>query len=340
MTGLYSINTRAVGTVLTAAIYNTDHQNHVDNFIPTMMDDYSINVAQMRSEADPGETGSESLATSMSGELERIRFAIREWKGSTYWFQSARSSFDTLDSPNGFCLLRKSGANIVLSREGGRILFINGKFETIPGAGVTLAPTGLAATTLHYIYAFMNAGVMTLEAVTTVPAADATYGHQIKNGDATRTLVGMIYTPSGATFADTVTQRFVSSWFNRKIRDIIANFTTAAFSTSGADVFISGALVEWINWADEAVRLNAAAQVSAILTGHTVNLGISLDGATTPNAGYIGNLYHTGSSALGAVMNPYSATTGVGYHKSQVVCQTSNANGNTITGAIAGTIRG
>lgn len=84
----YSHTTRANGTILTASIYNTDHTNHADHQIPEDTDDYSTSVSEMRTMTDPGEVGTESLATSLSGELERIRFAIKEIKGTTQWYES------------------------------------------------------------------------------------------------------------------------------------------------------------------------------------------------------------------------------------------------------------
>lgn len=80
MTALYSHTTRAAGTVLTASIYNTDHQNHINNGVPAQLDDYSSSVAEMQTTTDPGEVGTESQATSMAGEFERLRFAILEIK--------------------------------------------------------------------------------------------------------------------------------------------------------------------------------------------------------------------------------------------------------------------
>lgn len=89
MAALYSHTTRADGLILTAAIYNADHQNHIDNGIPAQFDDYSSNTAQMQAQTDPGESGSESLSTTLAGELERIRYSIAELKGKTYWYQTA-----------------------------------------------------------------------------------------------------------------------------------------------------------------------------------------------------------------------------------------------------------
>ena len=89
MPGNYTITSRADGLVLTAAIYNADHQNHVDNQTPAGTDDYSVNLTQMLLTTDPGETGSESLATSMAGEIERLRFAIAEMKGVLWHVSNA-----------------------------------------------------------------------------------------------------------------------------------------------------------------------------------------------------------------------------------------------------------
>lgn len=94
MPALYSHTTRATGTVLTASIYNGDHQNHIDNGVPGQLDDYSTNLSQMQLSTDPGESGTESFATSLAGEIERLRFAIKEIKTaigltSPQWYSTA-----------------------------------------------------------------------------------------------------------------------------------------------------------------------------------------------------------------------------------------------------------
>lgn len=91
MPALYSHTTRTTGTTLTANIYNTDHQNHIDNGVPLQQDDYSTDVTQMQSTTDPGEVGSESLATTQGGEFDRIRFIIKELTGQNQWYESAAS---------------------------------------------------------------------------------------------------------------------------------------------------------------------------------------------------------------------------------------------------------
>ena len=93
MPALYSHTTRAIGTTLTASIYNADHQNHITNGIPLQLDDYSSTVVEMQTNTDPGELGAESQAGSLAGELERLRFAIKEVKqvldaNITQWYQT------------------------------------------------------------------------------------------------------------------------------------------------------------------------------------------------------------------------------------------------------------
>lgn len=84
--GLYSHTTRSTGTVLTAAIYNADHTNHITNQNPQMTGAYSDTVGQMQSTVSPGGVDTESLAGSMAGELERLRYVIKTLHGGAQWY--------------------------------------------------------------------------------------------------------------------------------------------------------------------------------------------------------------------------------------------------------------
>lgn len=95
--GLYSHTTRATGTVLSASIYNADHVNHITNLNPSQSGSYSDNVAQMQTATDPGEVASETLASSLAGEIERLRFAIQDIKTqlgftSPQWYSTPTGS--------------------------------------------------------------------------------------------------------------------------------------------------------------------------------------------------------------------------------------------------------
>lgn len=97
MPAIYSITTRADGTILTAAIYNADHQNHVNNGDASQLGGYSISVGQMQTQMDPGEAGSESLAVVIADELTRIRFTIAEMKGQALWYPTGVVSMDAVN---------------------------------------------------------------------------------------------------------------------------------------------------------------------------------------------------------------------------------------------------
>lgn len=129
-TGLYSHTTRASGTVLTATIYNSDHVNHITNQNPQQTGAYSDNVSQMRSQVDPGEQSSESLAGSLAGELERLRYAIAELKGMTYWYETAPNTLN-----GGATIVTVNTDTTLAATAKGRIHNVTAKADvTLPAA--------------------------------------------------------------------------------------------------------------------------------------------------------------------------------------------------------------
>lgn len=92
--------------------------------------------------------------------------------------------------------LTLSGASLLFSPLVHNLIPINGRYEVIPDAGVTLAIGAAAAATLYYIYAYMSGSTMTLEFSATGYSTQAGTGVPIKTGDATRTLVGLARSPA------------------------------------------------------------------------------------------------------------------------------------------------
>lgn len=78
--------TWTTGEILTAADLNSSFTQGISNSIPTSIDDYSSNTAQMQSTADPYPAGVESLASTIAGELERLRYVIAQITGETQWY--------------------------------------------------------------------------------------------------------------------------------------------------------------------------------------------------------------------------------------------------------------
>jgi len=72
--------------VVKSADLNGEFDNIINNAIPGKIDSYSTTVGQMQTQTNPGAQGSESLAPNLAGELERLRFKIKEILGQTYWY--------------------------------------------------------------------------------------------------------------------------------------------------------------------------------------------------------------------------------------------------------------
>src|SRR3990172_6240395 len=87
MPGLYSrIKNWVSGEILTHTDLNAEFDNVINNFVPQQEDDYSTNIAQMQTNTDPYPGSVESLPTSMAGELERLRYLIKQITGEAQWY--------------------------------------------------------------------------------------------------------------------------------------------------------------------------------------------------------------------------------------------------------------
>lgn len=185
---------------------------------------------------------------------------------------------------HGQCRLSVASAtSLKLSPYNGNVLVINGIPQTIPSAGVTLSNAGLAASTLYYVYAYMNSGTMTLEVVTTSHAT-GTNGVEIKSGDATRTLVGMIYTNASSQFVDSASSRTCLNWFNR--RKIIASTNVAgpfSFTNSSLAELTSTARAQFLMWSDDVPLAHWSSygtQTSGTPSATTLNFQLYMDSTT------------------------------------------------------------
>ena len=84
------------GETLTAVNLNAIETNILNNFTPAGMDDQSTDVTAMRVTIDPYPSDVASLATSLQGEIERIRYIIALITGETYWYIDPDASLATI----------------------------------------------------------------------------------------------------------------------------------------------------------------------------------------------------------------------------------------------------
>jgi hypothetical protein len=93
MASLYSrIKTWNTGEVLTASALNAEFNNILSNASADKLVGLSSSIAAMRAIADPGEDGSESLASSVQGEIQRLRSVLVELSGQNYWYETPDQS--------------------------------------------------------------------------------------------------------------------------------------------------------------------------------------------------------------------------------------------------------
>lgn len=171
----------------------------------------------------------------------------------------------------GQCRLkRNSDTEVQLNRYRGKYISLkigsNWEAKIIPSPGPTISNSGLAADTLHYVYAFDSSGTLTLEISTTGHATDADTGVEIKSGDATRSLVGMLRTGAGSPgiFVDSTTRRLLRNWFNREMAFAENRFTANRATTSATFVELNTEIrVDLLCWADERIRAEMSGVVNA-----------------------------------------------------------------------------
>lgn len=227
---------------------------------------------------------------------------------------------------HGQCRLAKSGANLVLSPYNGNKIVIGGRIHTIPSAGVSLAPTSLSPATMYFIYAYMNAGTMTLEAAGLSYVVDANTGVAVKAGDSSRTLVGQAYCAAGPAWIDDATSIGVISYFNRKVKTAAASFSANRSTLSTSPVELNTEIrVNFLNWADTGFRatLNGGVAITTAGPGH---IFIGIDGTSARDNG-------SGCNITGGVQVPFGASedasTTEGVYHYATVCAQATSPGTT-----------
>jgi len=100
-----SLQPRVKTWVATEDVTYSDLNAEFDNALlamqPLLIDDYSTDTTQMQVVTDPGEVGTESKATTLAGEIARLRFLIKEITGEDYWYESPISSLIGLSNAIG-----------------------------------------------------------------------------------------------------------------------------------------------------------------------------------------------------------------------------------------------
>jgi hypothetical protein len=190
---------------------------------------------------------------------------------------------------SGVWRLRDIGSGIVSGSPVSAVNFVNG-----------VANQSLAANTTYLVTVFDNAGTLVFDFLTTLThAADATTGVEIKSGDDTRSVVGMIRTNATPNFQDDDDLRGVISWFNRRSIGLAKNFTADRTTTSSSYVEVNTEIRgNFVTWAEEAVVVGLSGSATNSVAPGTgeVRTSLAFDGTTAENA-----MSSNGAGQLGAI---------------------------------------
>jgi hypothetical protein len=235
----------------------------------------------------------------------------------------------------GQCQLTKSGSNLLLLPFDGNKLTINSVAESVPDAGVTLAPGVVPTSNLEYIYAYMSGATMTLEYSTTAYATQVGTGLKIKSGDATRTLVGMAYATAGPVWVDSTSQRFVRSWYNDPGINLLNSFSANRTATSGTYAEVNSEIrIEFLIWTGENIYLAANGYGTNDANG-TIAASIGIDGATAEDVMVQSN---TGTNTSSGFSVPiWKSGLSEGYHYATFVSKTTGGTTTFLGSGTAGT---
>ncbi|MEN5162575.1 pyocin knob domain-containing protein [Achromobacter kerstersii] len=194
------------------------------------------------------------LPTSNMGDIYVDGEGWYAWNGSAYKLTIAGKD-------HGQCRFQYvSATQCRLVPWNGNGLIVNGRQLRVPASGVNLARTGLAASTLYYVYAYDNAGAIALEGATASYAVHSD-GVRIKTGDPTRTLVGMVMMDAAGNFLYNGTNKYVTTWFNRLQSGVLEYIATGTASFNNAVQLNNGC--GCLTWAGDNIDTKCTGQTSA-----------------------------------------------------------------------------
>jgi hypothetical protein len=265
----------------------------------------------------------EMTASATPTNTDRVALGEVEWSGTAITSLTSYESRVTIATAllHGQCKLILSGGNLSLIPRDGQSLIINGVARTVTGS-ITLAPSGLSVGVVQYIYAAWSGSAITLAASTTGHSTH-TNGVEIKTGDATQTLVGMVYPVTGPAFADSNTVRCVRSWFSDRGVGGRAVLTADRTTTSATFVHINiEARVSLLIWANEIVMATVGGRHIVNSAGATTQIGIGIDSTTVPEQGH--QSLDVGSNTQNRTTSASTVRSGLaeGFHEVNVLAAT------------------
>jgi hypothetical protein len=169
-------------------------------------------------------------------------------------------------------------------------IIINGQLYNIPTTGVVgltvtnciidgVGGRNLAVSTMYKVYCFVSSGILTAEFSQTVHVTSTTPGNvgtEIKSGDDTRTLLGLVYINNGPAFADNMGMRWVRSWVNRQPVKFNVGYSGTIGMAASTTYTVAQAFA--LSYADETILVSHAGAFQHPTLGATSSFQPTVNG--------------------------------------------------------------
>lgn len=272
-----------------------------------------------------GQTGNDPLPKTVSGDCTLTASGAITCPNSG---PNVRSGRCTLTSATAVTTADVTAATSLFFTpyKGNRVaLYSSGAWTSISFSEITLSLSGYTASKLFDIYAYNNAGTLTLESLvwtddttraTAIALQDGVY---VKSGDATRRLLCTIYTTATGQTEDSAAKRHVSNVENAEYRPMRAvdstdswTYNTATYRrANGGTVDIN--VFRWTASTDRPVQ----AQCVSIFDNDTAGNGscnIGIDSNTVPSAQIVVRGFTNAAGYRATTQAFYQGYPGVGRH--------------------------
>lgn len=248
---------------------------------------------------------------------------------------------------NGRLVYTSSSVVTLTPFQGNLVTFPSGVTAKLPSGGIGstinnayingTAGQTLTSNTFYFAYLWNQGSAASPNFVidwsTTGHTADTSTGIEVKIGDATRVLVGAVDT-LGGIFSDSVSNRLVASWFNRRPRNMLNAFTNyrSTFSTSYIELN-SEIRCNFVTWGDAiSATFSGATQNN---TATTANFGgPSIDGSTSSGS-FVASEIDTNSSTTYnyTISATLAAVPSEGFHYLTYMAKVSGGTGQWANGS-------
>jgi hypothetical protein len=250
----------------------------------------------------------------------------------------------TASQPRSGILTWVSSTALKFTPHGGNKIKINGILFTIPNAGIAglnnvgvfvngVGGQNLAPSTTYLVFAANLSGVITAD-------FRSTGSHRPSHGmgnegtevlfDVTDfddfSLIGIVRTNGSAQFVDSITQRFVRSWFNDPGVNLSGHFTTPHTAGDVTYAEVDPEIrVEWVHWEDEVIDLHFNGPIADGGTPTYAETSIGIDSATDPQDTWNAMLTYGDSINIQTSVH-LSAEPSEGYHFATLLARTTVAH--------------